>query len=131
MTGTGGGAAGGDAGGASGGAGGGSGGDPGCPGFAGCTSFVEPASADVTFPNGNMTYSPKCMRVHFGQRVTFTGSFSNHPLTQACGPAAVLAPGLGQTAQFMFTATGTYGYYCAMHGAPSGAGMSGAIEVVP
>jgi plastocyanin len=109
--------------------------DTGCPGFAGCLTFVDltdPAAVrTVHFPVGGNRYSPECIRVSAGQTVTFAGDFSNHPLVQECGPAAqVLGASNGSSAAFPLSAPGTYGYYCMMHGSPSGSGMSGAIEVV-
>jgi len=112
-----------------GGTGGGSG-TAGCPGFAGCTSFT--AGTTVDFPNGNETYSPKCLRVTAGQPISFMGSFNNHPLRQACGPAAqALGATSGNSAQLTLTVPGVYGYYCGVHGDATGSGMAGAIEVVP
>ncbi|MBK7862286.1 MAG: hypothetical protein IPJ65_27495 [Archangiaceae bacterium] len=125
-----GGAGGGDAGGAS--AGGSAGGvEAGCPGYADCIAFTEPATLEVTFPNGNESYEPQCLKVHAGQSVTFSGSFASHPLSQKCGPAVVLAGQSGSNRTFTFTVPGVYGYYCTQHGTSSGSGMAGAIEVVP
>ena len=121
------------AGGGTGGAGGGSAGgtaggaaNPGCPGYAGCTTFTD--GTTVTFPNLNDTYSPKCLRVRVGQQVTFAGDFGDHPLEQSCGPAANVING---TATATFTVPGVYGYWCTDHGSSGGSGMAGAIEVVP
>ena len=110
--------------------GGTSGGAPGCPGYAGCTTFT-PAST-VSFPNGNDRYTPKCLRLTAGQTVTFTGNFNSHPMHQACGPVAqALGEPAGSSAPFTLTVPGVYGYYCSQHGDSTGSGMAGAIEVVP
>jgi plastocyanin len=103
--------------------------------FAGCTTFQDltGATALITF-GGTLgdTYSPACFQVHSGQRVTFMGDFSAHPLSQSCGPSAVIpAPPTGNSATFSFCPPGLYGFYCLNHGSPSGAGMAGAILVVP
>jgi plastocyanin len=93
--------------------------------------LTQAATRVVRFPNGNDTYSPKCARVKFGQSVTFSGDFGFHPLTQACGPVSGVLSGTGSSTTITFDrGVGLYGFYCANHGFPSGAGMSGAIEVV-
>jgi len=115
--------------------------DPCAPGFAGCGSATDYVDATlstgavvVAFPAGGETsYSPKCLRVHLGQDVTFRGSFDSHPLDQACGPLAGGIPSVGGGSSTVISfdvALGTYGYYCQNHGSPSGGGMAGAIQVV-
>ncbi len=109
-----------------------------CGAFSGCTNFLDGtapgAARTIQFPSGNERYVPACLKVRFGQTVTFVGGdFSVHPLTHACRPAS--SPSLdsssGQTFSVTFdSALGVYGYYCAQHGSITGAGMSGAIEVV-
>ena len=113
------------AGGGAGGAGGGTA-NPGCPGYAGCSTFTD--GTTVTFPNLNDTYSPRCLRVRAGQQVTFSGDLTDHPLQQACGPVANAITGSAATT---FTVPGVYGYWCTDHGSSGGSGMAGAIEVVP
>jgi len=78
-------------------------GAPGCStGFAGCTTFEDKTgSASVTVSFGGAagnTYSPKCIKVKVGTSVTFQGSFTFHPLQQACGPASVITNGSGSSA---------------------------------
>ncbi len=101
-------------------------------GFAGCTTFTDGTAGAQTVSFPGFDYSPKCLRVKVGQAVTFSGSFSAHPLEQSCGPATVIAStSSGSSASFTFTKAGLYGYYCTLHGTASGSGMAGAIEVVP
>ncbi len=100
-------------------------GDPGCPGFAGCTTFTD--GTTITFPNGNDTYAPKCLRIRAGQAVTFTGDRGNHPLRFVCGPSTLPS----SASQVTLSVPGVWGYYCSDHGTASGGGMAGAIEVVP
>jgi plastocyanin len=102
--------------------------------YAGCTTYTDAtasgASRTITF--GFAFYSPKCLQIRAGQSVTFSGTFGSHPLTPACGPAAAITgTSAGNSATFTFTVTGDYGYYCSLHGAPSGSGMAGSIRVVP
>jgi plastocyanin len=96
--------------------------------FANCSIF-DSSSPAISFGGalGN-AYAPRCLQLQAGQRVTFSGDFSLHPLRQACGPAAVIDDFGGP---FTFAAAGTYGYYCSTHGNSDGTGMAGAILVVP
>jgi plastocyanin len=99
-------------------------------GFAGCSTFT--AGTTVSFSGGGFAYTPKCLRVKAGTAVTFNGSFSFHPLAQACGPASeITATSSGSSASFLFKAPGLYAYYCTAHGSATGTGMAGAIEVEP
>lgn len=104
--------------------------------FAGCSAsnvvdLTTSPAPTIHFPNGNQTYSPRCLRIKLGQSVTFSGNFSGHPLAQACGPTRVVSATSGNSATFGFTeGLGSYGFYCEMHGSSTGAGMTGAIEVV-
>lgn len=108
-----------------------------CGAFAGCVAFTDLTAPDadrtISFQGGNDRYTPKCIRVRFGQSVTFSGSsFSTHPLTQACGPSVdIQRVSSGSTTSVAFDqALGVYGYFCTAHGSSSGSGMAGAIEVV-
>jgi plastocyanin len=109
-----------------------------CVAFSGCTNFVDAtapgAARIIQFPGANDRYTPDCLKVRFGQTVTFQGgSFNAHPLAHACQP--LNAPSLDNTSGQSFSVTfdqalGVYGYYCTQHGSIGGSGMSGAIEVV-
>ena len=105
-----------------------------CAGFGACSSFLDltAAGAERTITFGGERYSPSCVRVRFGQSVTWTGNFGSHPLREACGPvAAGVSASSGQTTTVTFDrALGVFGFYCDVHGSSSGAGMAGAIEVV-
>jgi plastocyanin len=81
-------------------------------------------------------FSPNCLAVAAGQQVTFTGSFTTHPL--APGAAASAGGGAGSpnnpiqsmtsgnTVTFTFPTAGTYPYFCSAH---QNLGMYGAIQV--
>jgi plastocyanin len=92
---------------------------PPCSGFpANCTTWddrtASGASRTVTF--GSSGYSPKCMRVTTSQDVTFSGSFTIHPLVQVCGPSdRQMTTTFGTTKVVRFPQFGTYGYRCANH----------------
>ncbi|MER2566703.1 MAG: hypothetical protein ABTQ32_38625 [Myxococcaceae bacterium] len=102
-----------------------------------CTSWTDltdSPSKVVRFPSGNDRYTPACVRVRFGQSVTFQGGdFGSHPMSQACGPVILPAfeQSSGTSASITFDkALGVFGYFCTHHGSASGSGMAGAIEVV-
>jgi plastocyanin len=102
--------------------------------YAGCSTYQDATSGTptITFGTANL-YDPKCVKVKVGQSVTFSGTFAVHPLAQAsCAPAqAITSTSSGSTATFTFNTAGVYGFYCTAHGTPQGAGMAGAIMVVP
>ncbi len=120
-----------------------SGGSPLLPGINGCTSFTDATaqstSRTINF-GGNLgnVYDQKCLLVAAGQQVTWTGSFSVHPLrpglapSQSGGPDAgspnspIQSTTSGNSATFTFVAAGTYPYYCSVH---EGQGMFGAVQV--
>lgn len=102
-----------------------------------CTSWTDltdAATKVVRFPGGNDRYTPACVRVRFGQSVTFQGGdFGSHPMTQSCGPISLPAfeQSSGGSVSITFDkALGVFGYFCTHHGSANGTGMAGAIEVV-
>ena len=106
-------------------------------GFATCTTFTDlTGEAEPRIDFGGtfgQTYAPKCAQIKVGQTITFWGSFSSHPLDQACGPRRVFKeddPDIGFSS-FTPGSAGVYGYYCTFHGTLAGTGMAGAIKVVP
>lgn len=104
-----------------------------CPAaFAGCTAFEDRTGAgddrSVTF---DFTPVPKCLKVRAGQSVTFNGPSAVHPLSQACGPAEVIPDHTTSSGSFTFSDPGDYGYFCDVHGTSGGAGMAGAVQVIP
>jgi len=85
-----------------------------CTSFpAGCTAmnYVD-ARTDATlrkvlYTGG--TYKPKCLWVKTMQKVTFTG-VTLQPITQFCGPDVAFTGGIGNTRDYTFNQSGTYGY---------------------
>ncbi len=107
--------------------------------YNGCTDgmFVDQSASAVrtiTFPNGNLTYSPKCLLINAAQMVTFSGAFASHPLRPGVGSTAtagspnnpITATNTGLTMNFTFPAVGDYPYNCAAH---DGSGMNGVVRV--
>jgi plastocyanin len=91
---------------------------PPCSFPANCTTYddrtASGASRTVTFDSNG--YVPKCMRVTTSQDVTFSGSFTIHPLQQFCGPSdRNMTTTFGTTKTVRFSDFGTYGYRCKNH----------------
>ncbi len=87
----------------------------------------------VTFDN-SLTYTPQCIAIHRGSTVTFNGSFVEHPLrpsTRGTANNPITATATGASATFTFNETGFFPYFCLLHGADVGAGMSGVVQVIP
>lgn len=93
------------------------------------------APIPITFPTGPTPsqYTNQCIKVKVGATVTFTGSFSMHPLERNGGDVPSPIPALTNTDQdggslaLTMTTAATYGYQCNFHPGL----MFGAIQVVP
>jgi len=135
------GGAGGDSGGAGGDSGGGgNGGGATFKALAPClqeSDFVE--AATVMFPNADMSYVPKCIKVASGSMVTFTatsGDFSVHPLEASryrgrmADNPLVTSPTTDTSVSFVPTTVGSFGFYCRYHGDDmTGEGEAGVLWV--
>jgi plastocyanin len=102
-----------------------------------------PASAAehaVSIPSDSNTFSPKEVTVAVNDTVTWTdNSVAPHSITAENGafdwPPGCSSSNTGACMKFndkfsfTFRATGTYRYYCKIHGGPSGVGMSGVVTV--
>ncbi len=93
----------------------------------GCTAtdYVDrtAATADRTITWG-FGQTPKCMKIAVGQRVTFNGDFTQHPLVEKGGstPNPFASPkGTGGTRTVDFGPAGTFGYECSIHTSITGA----------
>src|SRR5215813_12497252 len=51
-----------------------------------CSSYTSMTGTAVTVTFTNFSYSPKCIQIKAGTMVTFSGSFSNHPLMKGIAP---------------------------------------------
>jgi plastocyanin len=98
----------------------------------GCSAF-EDHSAPTDARTLAWTYTiatdpARCMQIHAGQSVTWSGSLTEHPLLAAGGdvPNPIAGPKVGASGNVAFPAAGTFGYRCANH-----AFMTGAIRVLP
>lgn len=72
-------------------------------------------------------YEPETVLLAAGDTVQWDGSFVEHPLVSEDD----LWPeqSSGSSFSFTFTDPGIYDYYCTLHGAPGGVGMSGRVIV--
>ncbi len=97
------------------------------------------APVTVTFPNGNFTEAPRCIRVTVGTMVTYSGDFAAHPLQggriagglrvdDTSGPFACVT-NTGTSKTFTMATAGRFGTFCTAHGPDQG--EAGAVFVVP
>jgi plastocyanin len=98
------------------------------------------SSADVTvkFPVSatEFAYTPACIKIKKGSKVTFAGEFADHPLSggtvddQAAMHKDAKSPiketATGTKATFTFPNAGSFGYFCEFH---FSGGMKGAVIV--
>jgi plastocyanin len=96
------------------------------------TDMTTMTAVTIDFGGAALTYVPPCIKVKAGTMVTFSGSFTTHPLVAGTAPSGVDAASpikptaTGSTATFDMTPAGSYGYYCSVHVSE---GMEGAIFV--
>lgn len=80
-------------------------------------------------------YSPRCVRVRTGASLTFSGSFSSHPLSpsprNSGGTNPIPVTSSGTSVSVPFPTAGFYSFYCTFHGSAAGTGMSGVVQVTP
>ena len=103
------------------------------------TDLSGQSSTTITFPNGNFTYSPRCIKVDLGAQVTFNGSFSGHPMSGGTVVGGVATPAssgpflpmtnTGTSKSFTMSSNGDFPYYCLAHGAAFN--LSGMVYVGP
>jgi plastocyanin len=96
---------------------------------------LSTGSAVIAFGGASgLKYVPPCITIAKGQKVTFNGAFSSHPLAPGiqgntgAGTAGspIKSTTTGTTAEFTFDAVGTFPYICTVH---VGSGMAGSIHV--
>jgi plastocyanin len=100
------------------------GGDPNTP--AGCAG-VE---AKITIHGTGLSFSPSVVTVDPGQPVcwTWSGTAYEHTIKADDGSFTTGPPASQNTFQRTFSTPGTFGYYCQVHGSPTG-GMRGTVIV--
>ncbi len=96
----------------------------------GSTVGTQTVSGALAISMSPSAFSPALATVSSGTRITWTNTDSMpHTVTADNGSynSGALAP--GQTYSLTFSTKGEYTYYCALHGAKGGVGMSGKIIV--
>jgi plastocyanin len=93
------------------------------------STTVSAGDVSISFPTtaAPAQYSPACVKVHEGAKVTWSGAFADHPLTPDGTDNPITATASGTTVSFTFADEGSFGFHCAVH--PSL--MLGAVFVVP
>src|SRR5215213_6707880 len=93
------------------------------------TSGCAGVQAKITISGGGISFSPASVTVDPGQPVCWTWSGSTeHTVKGDDGSFTSGPPSTSGTFQRTFNAPGTYGYYCQVHGTPTG-GMRGTVVV--
>lgn len=99
----------------------------------GCTTFTDQTAngGTITGPM-NATpaqYSPNCVHIKVGQKVTWNVDLTSHPLGAAGGdtPTPITTTSTGTTVSFTFPNAGTFGFHCNVHPTI----MFGAVQVTP
>jgi plastocyanin len=81
------------------------------------------------------SYDPRCLAIDAGQAVTFSGSFSAHPLYPSAKRGTLDGNPIGGTSSgdrkdIRFPSPGFFAYYCGVHGgSDDGSTMAGVIWV--
>lgn len=77
----------------------------------------------------NFVFTPAQIVIPVGATVTWTNASGTHNVVADDGSFTSGAPSTQFTFERQFTTPGTYNYYCILHGAPGGSGMSGRVVV--
>jgi plastocyanin len=78
------------------------------------TTMLTTGDATITFPTtaAPMQYSPNCVKIKAGSKVTWNGDFTMHPLT---GTSPIMDTMIGMSASFTFPSAGTFAFNCQFH----------------
>ena len=82
----------------------------------------------------NLSFQPDPLTIGLGDTVRWTWASGFHSTTSDPGQSEIWDSGehgLPFSYDHTFTHLGSFRYYCSVHGAPNGQGMSGAVAVVP
>ena len=97
-------------------------------------SLAAPAATQTVNVGPSSSFTPSVVTVAPGDTVTWNWLAPGHSTTSdaTTGPE-VWNSGILSTGSFShtFATLGTYRYYCVIHGAPGGIGMSGQVIVAP
>jgi plastocyanin len=106
------------------------------PFLAGLAVAVIPSfAADKTVNTvSDNTFAPKTVTINQGEKVTWSndsGGFHNVKFDDGTFEQPPVASTDSWTVSRTFAQPGTYAYYCSIHGASGGSGMSGTVVVQP
>ena len=109
---------------------------------------VAPCPDEAAYTTGNpivtfgflgtppgFSYEPKCLAIDAGHAVTFSGSFSAHPLYPSAKRGTLDGNPIGGTSSgdrkdIRFPNPGFFAYYCGVHGgSDDGSTMAGVVWV--
>jgi plastocyanin len=98
------------------------------------TAEDHTADSNVTITFGGslgLKYAPACIKIAKGNSVTFSGSFSSHPLSGGADgnkdtSSPIAETSTGSSATFTFANAGTFPFFCEYH---FSSGMEGAVFV--
>ncbi len=96
--------------------------------FVGTSAFA--VTHTVTVGGSANAFTPRTMTINVGDSIAFVNAGGFHNVVADDNS---FTSGAATSDAFTFTQTfntpGTFGYYCSIHGAPNGTGMSGSITV--
>ncbi len=96
------------------------------------TFMLELASGEAGVLMQTIKFVPSELAIAMGTTVTWTNEDDvQHSTTSDTGIWDSGLLGNGQTYSHTFADPGVYPYYCTLHGAPGGEGMSGTVIVIP
>jgi len=80
-------------------------------------SFSRAWATNYTITFASNFYSPDSLWIQVGDVVTWSGSFSSHPLESTSVPngAATFSSSTGTSYSYTVTVAGTYNYHCSFH----------------
>jgi plastocyanin len=105
------------------------------------TASAAPTTHTVNISSSTFSFAPSTITINVGDTVKWVhdnspighsvtadnGSFDSSPHCSGTNESACL--GANATYSHTFTTAGTFRYYCRIHGAPGGVGMSGIVVV--
>jgi len=104
-----------------------------CPDEAAYTTGTTTVAFGFLGMPPGFVYEPKCLAIEAGDTVTFSGSFSAHPLYPSAKRGTLEGNPIGGTSsgdrkQVQFGNPGFFAYYCGVHGgSDDGSTMAGVI----
>ncbi|HEX4496200.1 MAG TPA: Calx-beta domain-containing protein [Thermoanaerobaculia bacterium] len=86
------------------------------------------ATVKVTVGGADLVFTPQTVSIQTGDTVTWTNAGGGHNVASDDGSFSNAVSGSAWTFSHTYTAAGTFGYHCSVHGSP-GSGMFGTVVV--